>query len=324
ILSPHTPLAIVGDRTITVADVEQPLTSELHRRQQAIYKLKRLVLDTKIDDILLEIEAQSMGITVDALLDKVRSQISPPAEHIIDHYYDSQLYKQWGSWTGSQEQIKQQIRKHIHTRESNPLVLDYCKKLRQKYPVVDYLTEPRVPGAQLRIGQAPSLGPADASVLVMELSDYHCPTCRAGHKVVKQIKDKYKDKVRWVYKDYPLKKHPVAKELALAARFAHTHGKFWEFQELLFSADHLPTVQDALSYAQELGLNVTLLKQYMSDPDAIQSLEQDVTEIRNAGISSTPTFIINGKLRSGMPTFEEFSTLIDKAIQETAKGKSVE
>lgn len=265
-------------------------------------------------------DAQARGITVESLIGKIRAKVSPPAQHIIDHYYDSKLYRQWGSWTGSEQQIKQQIREYLHTRESNPLVLDYYQQLRKKYPVDDFLTEPPVPATQVRIGNAPSQGPSNAPVLVMELSDYHCPACRKGHKVVKQIKDKYKGKIRWVFKDYPLKKHPGAKDLALAARYAHTQGKFWDFQELLFSAKHKPTLEDALSYANKLGLNPTLLQQYMADPQSIQALEQDVAELREAGIGSTPTFIINGALRSGMPSFEEFSELIDKALQNATDG----
>jgi protein-disulfide isomerase/uncharacterized membrane protein len=307
-------LANVGGHTITAGDVDRPIATKIHQLQQQIYEMEHAVLETQINDLLLEQEALAQGLSFEQLLIAIRGQIPTPAPHIVDHYYDSGLYRSWGTWDGSEQEIKAKISAYLHQRDSTPLVLEYCQKLRAKYPVEIFLKPPPLPLTQVHIDGAPSQGPEDALVTIVEFSDYLCPACRKGHDTVKRIKEKYDGQIRWIFKDYPLDRHPGAKELALAARSAGRQGKFWEYQELLFSTDKAASPEDAIHYATELGLDTAQFQQSMSDPTLMEELEQDIADARKAGISSTPTFIINGSIRTGTPSFDEFSKLIDQAL----------
>jgi protein-disulfide isomerase len=312
--SSATILANAGGSTITAADVDTPIATEIHKLQQQIYAMEHAVLETQINDLLLKKEAMNQGVSFDELLVAIRGQIATPAAHIVDHYYDSGLYRSWGAWDGTKQEIKAKISAYLHQRDSTPLVLEYCQKLREKYPVEIFLKPPPLPLTQVYIDGAPSQGPDDALVTIVEFSDYLCPSCRKGHDTVKRIKEKYDGQIRWIFKDYPLDRHPGAKQLALAARSADKQGKFWEYQELLFSTKKSPNLEEAIHYASELGMDTALFQQSMSDPILLEELEQDVVEARKAGISSTPTFIINGSMRTGTPSFDEFSKLIDQAL----------
>ncbi len=310
----HAVLAIVGDLEITTDDVERPLTSAIHALQQQLYGVKKEALNILIENALLEQEAARQELRVEDLMTKIRSHIPRAASHVVNHYYDSGLYRQWGSWKGSESEIKAGIQDYLHNRDSQPRVDEYILKLREVYPVDVLLKAPPLPATQIRIEGAPSQGPADAAVVVVELSDYHCPACRKGHGVVAQVREKYKDRIRWVFKDHPLKRHPVAKEIALAARYVHEQGQFWAYQELLFSGAKNPSVEDALAYVETLGMDSDHVRAYIADPEQQAALEEEILNIREAGINTTPSFIINGKLRPGMPTLEEFCERIDQAL----------
>ncbi|MGE9292167.1 MAG: thioredoxin domain-containing protein [Puniceicoccales bacterium] len=316
--SPESVLATVGDEVITVADVERPLVSPLHKRRQEIYQMQNAVLQTRINDLLLEQEARDKGLSFDELVASIRGQITPPTDRMLDHYYETGLYRMWGSWDGSEQEVKTKIREYLHNRDTNQLLLDHCQQLRDVYPVEIYLKEPPLPLTHVRVGDAPSLGPTNASVTVIEFSDYLCPACRKGHEVVRKIREKYKGKIRWVFMDYPLDRHPGARELALAARAAGEQGKFWEYQELLFTRSPKPTPGESTVYAEELGLDTARFQQSLADPALANGLQASINEAREAGISSTPTFIINGKIHTGTPSFDEFCELIDEAGKEPA------
>ncbi|WP_309400861.1 thioredoxin domain-containing protein [Cerasicoccus maritimus] len=316
-------LALVDGTPIWLDEIERPLSAPLHRHELKIYELKNALLQNRINDRLLEVDAENRGISVDELLREIRSKIPLPASHIVDHYYESGLYRSLGEWTGTEAEVKDHIRVALHERDSSPLVLNYFELLRQKYPVEIFLAPPTLPSTRVRIDGAPSIGPADALVTVVEFSDYLCPSCRKSHAVTQKVKDKYAGKIRWVFKDYPLKRHPGARELALAARYADTQGTFWRFQDELFAAEK-PDMQQVGILAEELGLDVDLLQQFVNDPVQRSALEQDIVAAREAGVSATPTYIINGKMRSGAPSFEEFSELIDQALAEAQELPKME
>ncbi len=92
----------------------------------------------------------------------------------------------------------------------------------------------------LEIEDDPGMGPADALVVVVEFSDYLCPGCRKGYEITKTIRDKYRDRIRWVFKDFPLDRHEGADKMAEAAHCANDQGKFWQYQDLLFSSENTP------------------------------------------------------------------------------------
>ena len=161
-----------------------------------------------------------------------------------------------------------------------------------------------------------AFGNPDAPVTVVEYSDYMCPACRNMHPVANIIKEMYKDKIRWVFRDFPLRQHKGADRLAEAARCAGEQGKFREFQDMLFDAKEYPDVK---KFAKELGLNESRFAGCFDTAKYAPSVRQDVQNGTDAGIHSTPTFIINGQAKKGMLSVEQFKQLIDEALKQTEK-----
>ncbi|KKW42839.1 MAG: DSBA oxidoreductase [Candidatus Magasanikbacteria bacterium GW2011_GWA2_56_11] len=164
-----------------------------------------------------------------------------------------------------------------------------------------------------------SKGNKDAPVTVVEYSDFQCPACQLYYKIVKQISEDMPDKVRFVYRHYPLRQtHPNAEAASLASEAAGMQGKFWQLHDALFETqdswarDTNPAIYFE-DLASSLGLDVKKFKEDMKSPAAKNKVDRDYRS--GAGIEGTPTFFVNGRLVNSPRSYEEFKTLVEQAAQ---------
>ncbi len=161
----------------------------------------------------------------------------------------------------------------------------------------------------------PAIGPSKAPVTIIEFSDYQCPYCRKFHvEVLPQILSAYKDKVRFVYRDFPLSSHPEAAPAAEASGCAYEQGKFWEFHDKLFTGGQTLGKDTYLQYASDLGLDMQQFQSCLSSRKYQSEVQSDFDFAANLGVRSTPTFFINGIPLVGAQPFEAFQQVIDKEL----------
>lgn len=156
----------------------------------------------------------------------------------------------------------------------------------------------------------PFVGPENATTVVRFYSDFQCPACRAAESSARYAIDKYKDRIKFVWKDFPLLSiHPNARPAANAARCAQDQGKFWEMKDLLFEQqaswkDSRNSSEDFKALALRLGLDVerfnTCLVERTFDDRVMETYEEGV---RN-GVDRTPTVFIGDERRFGMTPAE--------------------
>jgi len=159
----------------------------------------------------------------------------------------------------------------------------------------------------------PVYGPADAPITIIEFSDFQCPYCQRWHvQVWPKIQAAYGDKVRLVYRDFPLYSiHPEAGPAAEAANCANEQGKFWEFHDLLFSGELTLGREAYLAYAERLGLKMQQFTTCLDERRYQGEVEDDYAYAVDLGINSTPTFFINGIALLGAQPFEVFRQVIE-------------
>ncbi|GAB4502745.1 MAG: hypothetical protein Fur0035_23000 [Anaerolineales bacterium] len=165
-------------------------------------------------------------------------------------------------------------------------------------------------------GGNPALGPADAPVTVIEFSDFQCPYCQRWHEqVFAQLMKDYAGKVRFVYRDFPLKSiHPQAVPAAEAANCALAQNAYWEFHNALFSGKYGLNTENFSQYAADLGLDVAAFKQCVETRQFASEVEADFEYASGLGITSTPTFFINGLAVVGAQPYEVFKQVIDSEL----------
>ena len=166
---------------------------------------------------------------------------------------------------------------------------------------------------KLKIADAPSIGPADAKVTVVEFSDFECPHCQEMYSILKAVEPEF-PQVRFVFTNFPLTEiHPWAMTAAIAARcaFQSSPDAFWRVHNQLFDNQDIITADNAwdevTDFATSAGLSADALHTCMAAPEAKAKVEADLAEGKALGVESTPTLFINGRPMIGgdKPTLEQ-------------------
>ncbi|MET0411264.1 MAG: thioredoxin domain-containing protein, partial [Polyangiaceae bacterium] len=166
--------------------------------------------------------------------------------------------------------------------------------------------------AKIAAKGAPSFGPENAKVTLVEFSDFQCPFCSRAANVVHQVREKYGDRVRFVFRQFPLDFHKEAHLAAQAALVAHEQGKFWEFHDLLF-ANQQALGRDTLEqYAKQL--NLTNFGTALDAAKLKSAVDADVSMGNEIAVTGTPTLFINGKRISNPTDFAVVSKAIEEAL----------
>lgn len=195
--------------------------------------------------------------------------------------------------------------------------------------VVDLTVDPvRQVLSRIALDGAPSRGPAAARVTIVEYSDFQCPFCaRAYATVENQVLRTYGDKVRFVFKNFPLTTiHPWAEDAAIATRCAFTQGndRFWALYHALFTNQTAITRDNFRDRVTELagtaGIDVGRLGTCLDGKATLGAVKADQAEATALGVTSTPTFFVNGRRLSGAQTFESFKQMIDQELTAGAPG----
>lgn len=161
----------------------------------------------------------------------------------------------------------------------------------------------------------PWKGNSNAPITIVEFGDFECPFCKTFvDQTLDLIMSNYPDKIKFVYKDYPLNIHPHAFEAAEAAQCAFEQNKFWEMHDKLFEYQGNYPNNPFVTFATQLGLNLTTFNDCMTTHRTAPSIVRDIELGNQNDIVGTPSFFINGIYLPGALPFEEFQTIIDELL----------
>jgi len=170
-------------------------------------------------------------------------------------------------------------------------------------------------------------GNPEASVELVEYSDFQCPACATFQPVLEDVLSQFGDSIKFEYKHFPLPIHPLAEPAARAAEAAGQQGKFFEFHDMLFanqtswSNSVNPAIQ-FVQYAEKLELDIETFKRHLNSSMVRERVKEGLTEARGLGLTGTPTFFLNGE-KMVISTYEDFINQITAAVNpEAATGTS--
>jgi protein-disulfide isomerase/uncharacterized membrane protein/thiol-disulfide isomerase/thioredoxin len=191
----------------------------------------------------------------------------------------------------------------------------------------------RLPSRVVDIGPAPhspARGPLDAPVEVVIVSDFQCGFCRKLVSSLATLEERYRGRVRWVFRHFPLDRscnedmkrsmHPQACLAASAAQCAHRQGRFWDYHDALFlNQGHLER-DDLLVYAGRLDLDTAAFDACLSSPEPMEELRADIAAMRALEITGTPRTFIAGREFSGAVSTAILDAGIRVALGEAEAG----
>jgi protein-disulfide isomerase len=184
-----------------------------------------------------------------------------------------------------------------------------------------------VDSARIPVGDSPSLGPADAPVVIVEFSDYQCPYCGRAQATLRALLNTYPTQVRLVFKNNPLAFHGDADLAAQAALAAGAQGKFWDYHDLLFENQKAMARSDLEDYAVRLGLDMRRFGEALDQGTfeaAIRGDQALATKLGARGIPNffinrgIPNFFINGRKFIGSKPLAAFQEVIDAELKLAA------
>ncbi|MFQ5695540.1 MAG: DsbA family protein [Terriglobia bacterium] len=173
---------------------------------------------------------------------------------------------------------------------------------------------------KIQLENTPARGPADAPVTIVEYSDYTCSYCRHFFLTQEEeVFERFGDKVRLVYKHYPLiGMRAWSQEAALAASCAYRQSNeaFWRYHPLLFQkAERLKEGEEALvALAAEAALDLPAFQQCLEQRDSLPEVARDLAEGERLGVNGTPNFFVNGRAVMGLVTPQFFFHIIEQEL----------
>ncbi|HMU40778.1 MAG TPA: thioredoxin domain-containing protein [Pseudomonadota bacterium] len=303
----ETVVAMIGTQRITLEELDKAAGREL-------FELRERTLENMISERVLKAEAQKAGLSEEAFIkQQVEKRVPEVSVETARKFFEenkSRLPPQLA--TQPFEQVQDTLVKGLTGQNRQRAVGEVIEEIKSRAGVKVLLAAPKVQVA----ASGPSKGPKDAKVTIVEFSDFQCPYCGQGRKVMEEVLSKYGNKVRVVFRDFPLSFHDKAQKAAEAGQCAHDQGKFWEMHDWMFDNQSTldePALKDA---ARKLGLNGDKFDACLTTGAKATVVKNNMKEGGEAGVKGTPAFFVNGVFLSGALPFEKFKTEIDRALAE--------
>jgi len=325
---PSKTLALVNGEAITEAQVTTAAASDLATLESkkaespATYERDKLVilhaaLDSIIEDKLVAAEAARDHVTKDQVIySEVESNVPTPSPEEVEAFYQANKSQITIPHDQAIPRVKQYMMDQARKHYRDAMVF----MLKKQFPVKVLLDPIRTNVATTGY---PSQGPESAPVTIVEFSDFQCPFCGGLFPTLKAIEKNYPDKVRLVYRQFPLTNiHPFAQKAAEASLCANDQKRFWEFHDSMFGDQMHLSVDDLKKRAVDLKLNTAEFNSCLDSGSKSGVVKWDIDEGTKAGVSSTPSMFINGRLLSGNQPYADIREIIEDELQRQSQAKA--
>ena len=309
--------ARVGDRAITVKEVDdrwrQSQPAGHAQAIQQVYDGRKQALDAIVADMLVEQAAEAQGIDPEPFTDaEVARRLKPVTDGQVAAFFQENQAQMQGRGIDDMDPV---IRRYLEEQQRTAAYETLVVELREAGPPVRLVLDP--PRHQVDVSpDDPALGDASATVTLVEFSDFQCPFCARVMPTLKRVQETYGDRVRIVWKDFPLTSiHPQAFKAAEAGQCAQEQGMFWEFHDRLFANQQALEPESLKKYAAEAGLDTGKFNACLGAAKYGERVQEQIGVGTRLGVSSTPTVFVNGRLVSGAQPYEVFITIIDEEIE---------
>ena len=305
-------LATIGDEQVTMADVRARVGTELDQMDTR-YRLSRYNLVDKTlrqllqERVVLE-EARKQGKSLEEMIGENGG--GEPSDVEIAAWYDENRSRVGGR---SLEQVRPQIAEVLRTAKRAAAVDSIQARLTRERNVTVHLQPLRL---DVDDPSAPALGPANAPITLVEFSDFQCPFCARFYPTLHRLADTYGDKLRIVYRQYPIASlHANAIKAAEASLCAHDQGKFWEAHDLMFQEQNRLTVRELKVMASRLGLKQQEFDQCLDTGKYTEKVQTDIAAAGRVGANGTPALFVNGiPIEGGAVPYETVARAIDAEL----------
>jgi protein-disulfide isomerase len=313
--------ARMGDRTFTVKELDDAWKAADAKSKaeadQAVYDGRKDALDRLVAEMLVERAAKARGVDADKYMaDEVAKRVKPVTDAEVEAFFKANTNQMQGR---PLTDVSASIRRFLEEQQEEAANTAIIGELRKGAAPVKVQLEP--PRVTISIApHDPARGPATAAVTLVEFSDYQCPFCSRVTPTLKRLRETYGERLRIVWKDFPLYDiHPLAQKAAEAAWCAGDQGKYWEFHERLFVNQGTLGSEGLKQHAAAVGLEPKAFATCLESGRHADRVKEGEGLGRDLGVDSTPTAFINGRRLTGAHPYEAFAEIIDEELSRVAR-----
>lgn len=320
-------LAVVSGQVVTEQDVQKVAAPALEAAEkkrmvaEAAYArdnheaLER-ALDRIVEQKLIALETAKRGVTETELFQaEIEEKVEPVKDEEVASFYEGNKAR----IPATLEQAREQIRLFLMNQRKSETYNALIAKLKKDHGFQSFLEPLRI---NVSTEGHPSRGPATAPVTLVEFSDFECPFCGTLFPTLLRIERSYGDKVRIVFRQFPIAEiHPNAPKAAEASLCANDQQRFWELHDVMFSDQKRLTLPDLKAKAAEVKLDMPRFNSCLDSGKYADAVKKDLADGSRAGVSGTPGMFINGRFLSGARPYEEIQQIIDDELLRAQAGK---
>jgi protein-disulfide isomerase len=305
--------AKAGDIEVSNAEVMAGIESEVFEHESKAFEVKFNKLRSILLQKLVQKDPRNKGLSNDEFLTKYIAKDVKISDKEIDAFIKDQNIPA----EHINPQVREKIKNYLEIERKKEAVDKWLAEQTSKSPVEVYIPKPRRPTFPVEVGNAPFAGDKDAKVTIVEFSDFQCPFCAKGADLLKKVKQKYGNKVKISFKQFPLPFHNHAEQAAVASLCANEQSSdlFWKMHYEMFANQETALDPEGLKKtAKKIGAKMDVFEKCLSENRYLGQVKADMEEGKKVGVKSTPTFFVNGQLVSGAQPMEVFAEIIDEEL----------
>lgn len=309
-------LATVDGKPILESELIKPELSNIFNLQKQEYNIKKELLRHYVTEYYINKWSEEEKISFEDYLDKkVLPKNIPVSDKEVDAFIKEQNITE-EALAQQGEDVKNKIKDFLKGNKRRAIVEKYVTKKIGDAPIEVYFAKPEI---KIDITDAdPSWGDKSAQITIVKFSDFECPYCAQAAQTINQLKLKYKDRLRVVYKQLPLPIHANAYNLSVASLCLHDQKKaaFWTFYQDIYSLKRTKSTEDILKEIPDTyKLDKNKYNACLTEKVFDSQVNADVQQADELGLSATPVFIVNGELIMGAAPISEFEKVIEGVIK---------
>jgi len=288
-------------------------------QQQQVFELKMqnheqmsAIVDNALFDNYLDEESKKQNKSREDIEKKVLD-VKEPSERAMKAWYEANKTRIPPNYQF--DQIKGEISKIVKQEDMKKKRDDFLAKIKKDKKCALNLTKPEAPVVNVDTAGFPSKGKDSAKVTIVEFADYQCPHCKIAADSLKKVTERFKDKVKFIYLDFPINPSGISKVVAEGAHCAGEQGKYWDYHYKAFDSQATLDKESPAKLAKDLKLDEVKFKACIDGAKGKAIVEKSHKEGERIGVSGTPFVLINGKRYLGAHTVEAFSKEIETALK---------
>jgi protein-disulfide isomerase len=293
-------------KEVTLSDLDSTVALPLYEEMRESHEKQLELIKSAALQLHISRLASENNLDVDGMTKKL-FDVEAPTDAEINDFWKANLERIQRPFNEVQADIKSFLFQQKISQQREALLL----QLQQSGDLAYSLRLPKSPSVTIDSSGYPFKGNEEAPVQIVEFADYQCPHCKHAHGIVRELAEKWGNKIKVSFMDFPVNRSGISRTVAEGAVCADAQGKFWEYHDRAFADQSILTKDWPAQTAQSLALDMENFNLCLGAAETRNKVSKSEQAAVAAGVRGTPSFFINGIKVTG----HDLKEALDRGIQ---------